>query len=232
MLTARQKINAIILDQFRVGPGHDKVSCGEYELFNSIDARQPLSDPELEMLIPGTSITMAFVIGLYEQQPVKKCPRPSCQTREFSTPATGGQRWYPVFYSEFTKAKLTLIVAHATSGSVSLRPSFRGHFDFLLRKTFLDRSVPRGSGSRMCGSSQANHQVCLSEPMNLASLRSVPAQKASFKYKPPRTESWQTVRLILANTELPNLYHVPPLESMCRTKLQSEPSKPSQRSAN
>lgn len=86
------KINAIILDQFRVGPGHDKVSCGEYELFNSIDARQPLSDPELEMLIPGMSITMAFVIGLYEQQPVKKCPRPSCQTREFSTPATGGQR--------------------------------------------------------------------------------------------------------------------------------------------
>ena len=89
-----QKINAIILDQFKVGPGHDKVSCGEYELFNSIDAKQPLSDSELGMLIPGMSITMAFVIGIYEQQPLKKCPRPGCPTRQFTTLASGGRRWY------------------------------------------------------------------------------------------------------------------------------------------
>ena len=94
-----QKINAILLDQFKAGPGHDKVSYGEYELFNSIDAKQPLSDSELGMLIPGMSITMAFVIGIYEQQPLKKCPRPGCQTRQFSTLPSGGRRWYSILLS-------------------------------------------------------------------------------------------------------------------------------------
>ena len=73
--TLRRKIDAIILGQFKAGPGHDKVSCGEYELFDSTDARKPLSDPELGMLIPDMSIIMAFVIGPYEQQPLKMCPR-------------------------------------------------------------------------------------------------------------------------------------------------------------
>ena len=48
------------------------------------------------MLIPGMSITMAFVIGIYEQQPLKQCPRPGCQTRQFSSLATGGRRWYSI----------------------------------------------------------------------------------------------------------------------------------------
>ena len=119
MLTPRQKINAIILDQCKVGPGHNNVSCGEYELFNSIDARQLLSECELGMLVPGMSITMAFVIGLYEQQPVKECPRPGCQTREFSMLATGGRRWYLIPLSGFYDSELKLIVPHATSGSIS-----------------------------------------------------------------------------------------------------------------
>ncbi|KAF6232821.1 hypothetical protein HO173_009035 [Letharia columbiana] len=63
------KINAIVLDQFKVGSAHEKVSCGEYELFNGVDSRQPLSDSGLGTLVSGMSITMAFVIGLYEQQP-------------------------------------------------------------------------------------------------------------------------------------------------------------------
>ena len=92
-LNLRQKINAIIFDQFRSGPGRDKVSCGEYELFNSNDTRQSLSDSELGVLIPGMSITMAFVVGRYEQHPLKWCPRPGCQTQQFSTVATGGRRW-------------------------------------------------------------------------------------------------------------------------------------------
>ena len=89
----RQKINAIISDQFKFGPGRNKVSCGEYELFNSNDTRQSLSDSELDVLIPGMSITMAFVVGRYEQQPLKWCPRPGCQTQHFITVATGGRRW-------------------------------------------------------------------------------------------------------------------------------------------
>lgn len=182
-MTPRQKINAIILDQFKIGPGHDKVACGEYELFNSIDARKPLSESEPGMLIPGMSITMAFVIGLYEQQAVKKCPRPGCQTREFSTLATGGRRWYPLPYSEFFNTESDLIVPDAASGLISLGPDFRGHFDFLLRKTYLNKFVPRGSGSRMYGSSQANFLVCLLEPMNLdkmlQSKLSEPSQRSA-----------------------------------------------------
>ena len=94
-----QKINAIILDQFKAGPGHDKVSYGEYELFNTIDARQPLSDSELGMLIPGMSITMAFVIGIYDKQLLTKCPRPGCKTRMYSHFLGGGRRWYSILLS-------------------------------------------------------------------------------------------------------------------------------------
>ena len=39
---------------------------------------------------------MAFVIGIYEQQPLKQCPRPGCQTRQFNALATGGRRWYSI----------------------------------------------------------------------------------------------------------------------------------------
>ena len=37
---------------------------------------------------------MAFAIGINEQQPLKRCPRPGCQTRQFNMLATGGRRWY------------------------------------------------------------------------------------------------------------------------------------------
>lgn len=106
VLKPHQKIDAIILDQFKVGPGHDKVLCGEYELFNTIDTRQSFSGSEFKTLVPGMSITMAFVIGLYEHQPVKECPRPGCRTREFRALKTGGRRWYfvaPIFLSTPTE---------------------------------------------------------------------------------------------------------------------------------
>ena len=92
-----QKINAIILDQFSASPGHEKVLSGEYELFNSIDTKQTLSPSEIGTLIPGMSVTMAFVIGLYEHQPVKRCPRPGCQTREFLKPKNGRRRWLAIY---------------------------------------------------------------------------------------------------------------------------------------
>ena len=173
---------------------------------------------------------MAFVIGLYEQQPVKKCPRPGCQTREFSTLATGGRRWYPFLYPEFPIVKLTLIVLHAASGSISLGPNFPGHSDFPLRKTYSNRSVPRGNGSRMCGSSQANCPVCLSELVNLDSLRKVPTQQAFFHCKSPIAASWQAARRTLVHTEPSNLYHLS-IGSMSHKRLQSKPSKLLRRSA-
>ncbi|MCJ1261586.1 hypothetical protein MMC22_001451 [Lobaria immixta] len=107
VLTSSQKINAIILDQFKVGPGHDKVLCGEYELFNTFDTRQILSGSELETLVPGMNVTMAFTIRKFEHQSVKECPRPGCRTREFRVLKTGGRRcstcsvWFDISRTTF-----------------------------------------------------------------------------------------------------------------------------------
>ena len=81
-------------------------------------------------------------------------------------------------YRELTILSLTSIVPHAASGSIFPGPSFHGRSDFLPLKTSLNRFVPRGSGLRMCGSSQVNSQAYHSEPMSLDISRSVPNQKA------------------------------------------------------
>ena len=55
--------------------------------------------------------------------------------------------------------KLTLVVPHVASGLISLGQNSHVHSVFLREKTFSDRFVRRGNGSRMCGSSQATYQV-------------------------------------------------------------------------
>ena len=56
---------------------------GDNKLFNTGDTRQIISSSELDTLVPGMGITMAFYIGVYEHQPLKECPRPGCRMREF-----------------------------------------------------------------------------------------------------------------------------------------------------
>ena len=76
------KLEAIILDQFRTGPGHDKVFAGEYELFDSNDPTLVLtSDTPLR---PALSVTMSIVVGRYDHSPHESCPKPGCRSRQFS----------------------------------------------------------------------------------------------------------------------------------------------------
>jgi hypothetical protein len=89
-----QKLEAIIKDQFRVGPGSEKVSSGEYELFNTFDASQTLSKSTFDTLTPGMSITMAIIIGKYGEPCLNKCPRVGCNSTRIVTNQAGGLIWY------------------------------------------------------------------------------------------------------------------------------------------
>ncbi|KAL8827153.1 MAG: hypothetical protein Q9170_007131 [Blastenia crenularia] len=84
-------LKAIISARFATGPGSEQVPAGEYELFNTSDTTQLLSESQSQALIPGMRITMAFIIGFYDTRPLKVCPRPGCQARTFAKVKAGGQ---------------------------------------------------------------------------------------------------------------------------------------------
>jgi aryl carrier-like protein len=94
------KLHAIILDQFRSGPGHAKVFAGEYEVFSTNDASQLITEESFGLLRPGTSLTMALVIGIYSGMPHDWCPKPGCSSALTVKKATGGfscercQTWF------------------------------------------------------------------------------------------------------------------------------------------
>ncbi|KAH0562695.1 hypothetical protein GP486_002638 [Trichoglossum hirsutum] len=82
-------LEAIIKDRFKTGPGRLQVLNGEYEIFNTKDSKQLISDTEGASLLPGMSITMAIII---EQHPSKSkcCPNPQCSSRAFVKEPGGG----------------------------------------------------------------------------------------------------------------------------------------------
>ncbi|KAL8749230.1 MAG: hypothetical protein Q9199_007812 [Rusavskia elegans] len=84
-------LRAIISARFSSGPGHKKVHAGEYEIFNTSDTTQVLSECDLQSLIPGMKITMAFVIGRYQHRTLEECPKPDCKARKFARKSTGGR---------------------------------------------------------------------------------------------------------------------------------------------
>ncbi|WPG98474.1 Hypothetical protein R9X50_00126500 [Acrodontium crateriforme] len=84
------KMEAIILDQFSCGPGHDKVFAGEYELFDSKDSSKIIAGSN-SIFAPGMSITMAVVIGRYEKADTTSCPKPGCRSKIFQPSEAGGQ---------------------------------------------------------------------------------------------------------------------------------------------
>lgn len=90
VLKKPQMLKAIISARFSNGAGREKVIAGEYEIFNTSDTTQILSEYSTG-LIPGMKITMAFVIGRYQARPMEDCPRPGCKTRTFTKLHTGGQ---------------------------------------------------------------------------------------------------------------------------------------------
>ncbi|RTE85301.1 hypothetical protein BHE90_000154 [Fusarium euwallaceae] len=85
------KVHAIILDHFSTGPGSDKVKAEEYLLFNSLDSSQTLLQRQTESLIPGMSITMAFIIGRYGSIALGNCPRVGCVSRKIEASDAGGK---------------------------------------------------------------------------------------------------------------------------------------------
>ena len=89
-----QKLHAIILDQFKAGPGHTKVHSREYELFSSQDMAKTLSWDDSFGLISGTDISMAFVTGIYTNRPLKRCPRPGCLKQDIQAHRSGGKARY------------------------------------------------------------------------------------------------------------------------------------------
>ncbi|KAL9046037.1 MAG: hypothetical protein Q9214_001031 [Letrouitia sp. 1 TL-2023] len=83
------QLRAIISEQFKAGPGHENVLFGEYELFNTFNTSQRLSESELDGLVPD--ITMAFVIGRSVSHAMNLCPRAKCHAPG-STPVKAGGR--------------------------------------------------------------------------------------------------------------------------------------------
>ncbi|KAI4259142.1 MAG: hypothetical protein L6R42_004733 [Xanthoria sp. 1 TBL-2021] len=91
-----QMLRAIISARFSSGPGHKKVHAGEYEIFNTSDNTQVLSECDLQSLIPGMKITMAFVIGRYQHRTLEECPRPGCKGRKFARKSMVAESVRPV----------------------------------------------------------------------------------------------------------------------------------------
>ena len=81
------------MDHFSTGPGSDKVKAEEYLLFNSLDSSQILLQARTEGLMPGMSITMAFIIGRHGPTTLGNCPRAGCVSRKIETSNAGGKFW-------------------------------------------------------------------------------------------------------------------------------------------
>lgn len=107
-----KKLEAIILEQFQDGLGHQKVRAGEYELFNSLDSSQIVDRSVEEPLTPGLAITMAIIIGLYESGPLNRCPRPECRSTNVTQKEAGGIIWY-IFYTLLTVNCSIVITIHS-----------------------------------------------------------------------------------------------------------------------
>ena len=93
-----KKLEAIIQDQFHDGLGHQKISAGEYELFNSFDSSKAITLSEDQSLIPGMAITMAIVYGYYKSGLLSRCPRPDCRSNRVAPNEAGGVSWYVILH--------------------------------------------------------------------------------------------------------------------------------------
>lgn len=97
-----KKLEAIIGDQFSDGLGHQKVSAGEYELFNTFDSSKAVTLSEDQGLTPGMAITMAIVYGYYGSGPLSRCPRPDCRSRRVVPSEAGGMSWCVILHRSKT----------------------------------------------------------------------------------------------------------------------------------
>lgn len=89
-LTALQKLEAIIHDQFGCGPGSEKIFAREYEIFRTEDSSQLITQRNFSLLQPGSTITMAMVIGRYGKGVEDQCPKPGCKSKVYTKSKAGG----------------------------------------------------------------------------------------------------------------------------------------------
>jgi hypothetical protein len=83
-------LDTIIKHRFLDGPGSLHVKVGNYELFKTKDSKQVLSASS--RLLPGTSITMAILVGKQELAD-HTCPMPLCKSNRSTAVAGGGRLW-------------------------------------------------------------------------------------------------------------------------------------------
>ena len=86
------KVEAIVKDQFKAGPGRQRVLQGDYELFDAKNSNHMISNSEWTGLLPGMNIKMAIIV----EQPfseVECCPMPRCISRNFRAMQGGGNVW-------------------------------------------------------------------------------------------------------------------------------------------
>jgi hypothetical protein len=83
-------LDTIIKYRFLDGPGSLDVKVGNYELFKTKDNKEVLS--ATTRLLPGTSITMAILIGKLELTD-HTCPMPLCRSNRSTAVPGGGRLW-------------------------------------------------------------------------------------------------------------------------------------------
>ncbi|CAM6004114.1 unnamed protein product [Sphagnum balticum] len=106
-LQLRDVVDAIIQAQFARGFGSAKVRAREYELYDSSDGVKPVSMETCQGLIPGTTITMAMIIGQYKGS--EKCPRIGCGSHKVGASGllAGNKEYHRV---EFTMWSLSYLL--------------------------------------------------------------------------------------------------------------------------
>ena len=86
------KVEAVIRDQFKVGPGRRMVRDGKYELFDARNRNRIISHASWTGLIPGTTIKMTVILEQYFSE-ADRCPMPSCCSQTFRAVLEGGHVW-------------------------------------------------------------------------------------------------------------------------------------------
>ncbi len=85
-------MKAVIREQFRTGPGARRVRSGDYEIANSRNCQQLISEDTFTGLIPGMQLRMAVLLdGLL--LPTDGCPMPNCGSQRYTDCRGGGKIW-------------------------------------------------------------------------------------------------------------------------------------------
>ncbi len=90
-------MQAVILEQFKSGPGSTSVRSGDYEIANASNCEQLVTADSFTGLIPGMNLRMAIVLyrreSLENQSTMESCPIPGCGAQGCEDTKGGGKTW-------------------------------------------------------------------------------------------------------------------------------------------